>query len=225
VSTATLSLSTHRDHGVATMLAGTISPEQQGEITTGMQFAQVRTDERVDWLNDPREWLGWFMRVESGLAGWQDWRIEAVPVAPRRPAEPVLDWTVRSLRQAGPEGLDPAALDKAVTALRELIRAGDPVAAPFGSAERNRSAAGYSFGYVYPADDGCLLRTSFICVNFSKQVKDFVLWEDKRTRLGVQAMTLRARWNRSNYKLFEPKIGEYLAKKTEDLMRENIAFN
>jgi hypothetical protein len=225
MSADTLFVSTHRGHGSATILAGTIPPGQQTEIATAMQFAQVRTDEQVDWLNKPREWLDWFMRVESGIAGWQDWKITKVPFVPRSKNEPILDWTVRSLRQTSATNLDSETSNKAISSLRELINAGDPVAAPFGSAEQNRETAGYSFGYAYSAAGACLLRISFICINASKQVKDFVLWEDKKTQLSVRAAVLHAQWNRSNFTMFEQKINEYLTKKTNDILNSKIVFD
>ena len=218
MNAGTLVLAAHRSQGIGAVLQQGLADKYSAELMTGMQFAQVRTNDDTDWSACPQGWVDKFVRVHSPMAGWTGWQIKALPLPSPNSGEGPLHRARRALRAAFELNHEIEALDKAATVLDDLIKNGEPVAKPFNVAGQERKPTAVSFGHV-TADGKPRLKTAFVYLNVKQTVKDFGLWVDKHTSFTMQCALLTAEWNRSYFQIFEDKINQYLVHKLDAALR------
>ncbi|GAA5154508.1 MULTISPECIES: hypothetical protein [Amycolatopsis] len=217
MSAPELVLSAASGQGFGAVTGATVPERQQDQIDRSLRCAQLRTNEQVDWIAQPQQWMDRFVNVYSSQAGWDNWQIIGLPLLAAQPGEKLLHRLARSLESGmGDEEIE--AVRSAIKAVERLIEEGEPAAKPFQSAESSTEKNAISFGSVRQGPGGGLSMTcGFVYLNITRRVHDFVLGEQVATRASVQSAKLVARWNQQYFDMFEPKINEYLAARKKQI--------
>jgi hypothetical protein len=216
---ALLSLSPSGGQGFAATVGKQVPDLQQDQIERSLRCAQLRTNEQVDWTRKPQLWMDRFMHVYSSQSGWGDWTIKGLRLPDPLAGERLLQRLARALKSLL-EKDEIQAVQRGVDELDRLIKAGDPIARPFQSAQRRTEKTAISFGSADLKAGEIVMTCGFAYFNINQTVDDFILGEKTTTWASVQCAALTTHWVQKNFDMFEPKINEYLNAKKKQMFKK-----